>query len=48
VEEIYTVLTTLVFRKDVVYDCLNAKLIEQKKVSGISTTALVSANLSSL
>ncbi|KAF5698459.1 cytochrome P450 monooxygenase 51B [Fusarium mundagurra] len=30
-EEIYTVLTTPVFGKDVVYDCPNAKLMEQKK-----------------
>lgn len=33
-EDIYTVLTTPVFGKDVVYDCPNAKLMEQKKVSG--------------
>lgn len=32
-EEIYTVLTTPVFGKDVVYDCPNSKLMEQKKVS---------------
>lgn len=32
-EEIYTVLTTPVFGRDVVYDCPNAKLMEQKKVS---------------
>lgn len=31
-EEIYTNLTTPVFGKDVVYDCPNAKLMEQKKV----------------
>lgn len=31
-EDIYTVLTTPVFGKDVVYDCPNAKLMEQKKV----------------
>ena len=31
-EEIYTVLTTPVFGTDVVYDCPNAKLMEQKKV----------------
>lgn len=31
-EEIYGVLTTPVFGKDVVYDCPNAKLMEQKKV----------------
>lgn len=34
-EEIYSVLTTPVFGKDVVYDCPNAKLMEQKKV-GVS------------
>ncbi|PBP26452.1 14alpha demethylase [Diplocarpon rosae] len=33
-EEIYTVLTTPVFGKDVVYDCPNSKLMEQKKVWG--------------
>lgn len=32
-EEIYSPLTTPVFGKDVVYDCPNAKLMEQKKVS---------------
>ena len=31
-EEIYSALTTPVFGKDVVYDCPNAKLMEQKKV----------------
>jgi sterol 14-demethylase len=31
-EDIYTVLTTPVFGRDVVYDCPNAKLMEQKKV----------------
>ena len=31
-EEIYSVLTTPVFGKDVVYDCPNSKLMEQKKV----------------
>lgn len=36
-EEIYTVLTTPVFGKDVVYDCPNSKLMEQKKVRGNST-----------
>lgn len=30
-EEIYTVLTTPVFGADVVYDCPNSKLMEQKK-----------------
>lgn len=32
-EEIYSALTTPVFGTDVVYDCPNAKLMEQKKVS---------------
>jgi sterol 14-demethylase len=32
-EDIYSVLTTPVFGKDVVYDCPNSKLMEQKKVS---------------
>lgn len=32
-EEIYTPLTTPVFGKDVVYDCPNSKLMEQKKVN---------------
>ena len=32
-EEIYSPLTTPVFGTDVVYDCPNAKLMEQKKVS---------------
>lgn len=40
-EEIYTVLTTPVFGKDVVYDCPNAKLMEQKKVRD----ALISASM---
>lgn len=31
-EEIYSPLTTPVFGKDVVYDCPNSKLMEQKKV----------------
>ena len=35
-EEIYSPLTTPVFGKDVVYDCPNAKLMEQKKVCGIT------------
>ena len=34
-EEIYTSLTTPVFGKDVVYDCHNSKLMEQKKVNNI-------------
>jgi sterol 14-demethylase len=36
-EDIYTVLTTPVFGKDVVYDCPNSKLMEQKKVGGYPT-----------
>ncbi|KAI4123307.1 MAG: hypothetical protein LQ338_005332 [Usnochroma carphineum] len=41
-EEIYSVLTTPVFGKDVVYDVPNAKFMEQKKFikSGFSTEAL--------
>lgn len=31
-EEVYTRLTTPVFGSDVVYDCPNSKLMEQKKV----------------
>lgn len=33
-EEIYSPLTTPVFGTDVVYDCPNSKLMEQKKVTG--------------
>lgn len=33
-EEVYSPLTTPVFGKEVVYDCPNAKLMEQKKVWG--------------
>lgn len=36
-EEIYSPLTTPVFGKDVVYDCPNAKLMEQKKVCYTNT-----------
>ena len=36
-EEVYSPLTTPVFGKEVVYDCPNAKLMEQKKVRGLST-----------
>lgn len=32
-EEVYSPLTTPVFGRNVVYDCPNAKLMEQKKVS---------------
>ncbi|KAL9119582.1 MAG: hypothetical protein Q9187_003869 [Circinaria calcarea] len=34
-EEIYNVLTAPVFGKDVIYDCPNSKLMEQKKAWGI-------------
>ncbi len=34
-EEVYSPLTTPVFGKEVVYDCPNAKLMEQKKVCRI-------------
>ncbi|CCF32640.1 eburicol 14-alpha-demethylase [Colletotrichum higginsianum] len=37
-EEIYTVLTTPVFGRDVVYDCPNSKLMEQKKFMKIALT----------
>ncbi|KAI2602023.1 cytochrome P450 [Hypoxylon sp. NC1633] len=37
-EDIYNVLTTPVFGKDVVYDCPNAKLMEQKKFMKIALT----------
>lgn len=37
-EDIYTVLTTPVFGKDVVYDCPNAKLMEQKKFMKVALT----------
>lgn len=43
-EEIYTVLTTPVFGKDVVYDCPNSKLMEQKKARRIPPSALLQAN----
>lgn len=36
-EEIYGVLTTPVFGKDVVYDCPNSKLMEQKRVCVLAT-----------
>ena len=39
-EEVYTPLTTPVFGKDVVYDCPNSKLMEQKKVSAQDITYL--------
>lgn len=37
-EDIYTPLTTPVFGKDVVYDCPNSKLMEQKKFMKIALT----------
>ena len=36
-EEVYSPLTTPVFGKEVVYDCPNAKLMEQKKVREVPT-----------
>lgn len=42
-EEIYTVLTTPVFGTDVVYDCPNAKLMEQKKVRHGITVYMLSS-----
>ena len=47
-EEVYTSLTTPVFGKDVVYDCPNAKLMEQKKVSNALCGQLVCTNGRSL
>ena len=42
-EEVYSPLTTPVFGKEVVYDCPNAKLMEQKKVCGLMrNTELIS------
>jgi len=38
-EEVYSVLTTPVFGTDVVYDCPNAKLMEQKKFMKIGLTS---------
>ncbi|EEP75746.1 cytochrome P450 51 [Uncinocarpus reesii 1704] len=35
-EEVYSPLTTPVFGSDVIYDCPNQKLMEQKKVSALS------------
>ena len=49
-EDIYTPLTTPVFGKDVVYDCPNSKLMEQKKVSAqymVSSSNRLTALLSS-
>ena len=40
-EEIYTPLTTPVFGKDVVYDCPNSKLMEQKKVGAVCMRCFV-------
>lgn len=44
-EEIYGPLTTPVFGKDVVYDCPNAKLMEQKKVCQSLSASGRSSNL---
>lgn len=46
-EEIYSPLTTPVFGKDVVYDCPNAKLMEQKKVCNVVTLWLDSRDADS-
>lgn len=35
-KEIYNVLTAPVFGKDVIYDCPNSKLMEQKKAGTMS------------
>lgn len=35
-EEVYSPLTTPVFGRGVVYDCPNAKLMEQKKVGSLN------------
>lgn len=43
-EEIYTRLTTPVFGTDVVYDCPNSKLMEQKKVCYPNQVATSKAN----
>ena len=40
-EEVYSPLTTPVFGTDVVYDCPNAKLMEQKKVGTILAVQIV-------
>lgn len=44
-EEIYSPLTTPVFGKDVVYDCPNSKLMEQKKVRKRSPCIPAYANI---
>lgn len=44
-EDIYTVLTTPVFGKDVVYDCPNSKLMEQKRVIGDAPLSFSHATL---
>ncbi|KAI2624307.1 eburicol 14a-demethylase [Hypoxylon sp. NC1633] len=38
-EEIYSVLTTPVFGKDIIYDCPNSKLMEQKKFMKVALTS---------
>lgn len=43
-EEIYSPLTTPVFGKDVVYDCPNSKLMEQKKVRASTPCPWAHAN----
>ena len=44
-EEVYGKLTTPVFGSDVVYDCPNSKLMEQKKVSNTFMSILLSLSL---
>lgn len=46
-EEIYAPLTTPVFGKDVVYDCPNSKLMEQKKVRILRSISRPEANTKS-
>jgi hypothetical protein len=47
-EEIYHPLTTPVFGKDVVYDCPNSKLMEQKKVSSCESRYALSSRILTL
>lgn len=47
-EEIYSPLCTPVFGKDVVYDCPNSKLMEQKKVGATLLCINFSANTMSV
>lgn len=47
-EEVYSPLTTPVFGKDVVYDCPNSKLMEQKKVRNAFVILLATGVLTDL